>query len=116
MCVESCMRYVRYLNGWYLCFFISNPFTSYYYNMIDDKSLSFLFSDYANEDGLCSQHMLKRPIVSVLNAEHARIILRQSSFRKQMPLTQRHLHFAMGRKSLVFSEGGQDWVEQESPR
>ena len=94
----------------------SNPFTSSYYDMIDDKSLSFLFSDYANEDGLCSQHMLKRPIVSVLDAEHARIILRQSSFRKQMPLTQRHLHFAMGRKSLVFSEGGQDWVEQESPR
>jgi len=69
-----------------------------------------LFSDYANEDGLCSQHMLKRPIVSVLDAEHARSILRQGSMRKQMPLTQRHIHFAMGRKSLVFSEGGRDWA------
>ena len=75
------------------------------------EGLSHVFSDYANEEGLCS-FWLREPTVSVLDANDARAVLRQGSERNRMTFIARHVARALGEESLISSQGGHSWMKQ----
>merc|ERR1740117_587862 len=63
--------------------------------------LQVLCVDHANEDGMSSFKLMGKPIVSVLRADHARLVLLASNYRSPVPLWGKHMDAFLGPKALV---------------
>eukprot|EP00584_Thalassiosira_punctigera_P006652 CAMPEP_0172540934 /NCGR_PEP_ID=MMETSP1067-20121228/11829_1 /TAXON_ID=265564 ORGANISM="Thalassiosira punctigera, Strain Tpunct2005C2" /NCGR_SAMPLE_ID=MMETSP1067 /ASSEMBLY_ACC=CAM_ASM_000444 /LENGTH=610 /DNA_ID=CAMNT_0013326867 /DNA_START=13 /DNA_END=1842 /DNA_ORIENTATION=- len=72
----------------------------------DSKPFRSVVTDQANSSGIATFWFFNVPSISVLKAEHARIVLRKSIERKGSRILYRHFKTSLGQDSLVLREAG----------
>ncbi|KAL7537054.1 hypothetical protein ACHAXR_007559 [Thalassiosira sp. AJA248-18] len=73
----------------------------------DSANYTSIFLDHADSSGISTFRFLNIPSVSVLKAEHARAVFRNSIERGGSKIIARHFKRCLGEDSLVMMEGGE---------
>lgn len=73
----------------------------------DSAKFNAVFADNANSSGVSSLWLLNVPSVSVLKAEHAKIVYRSSVERSSPKIITRQFKRCLGEDSLVMMDGGE---------
>ncbi|KAL7539502.1 hypothetical protein ACHAWF_006429 [Thalassiosira exigua] len=76
------------------------------YSPPDSPSFRELFVDHADDAGLSTFWFLHVKCVSVLKAEHARVVFRNSVERSSVRIITRHFTRSLGQDSLILLDGG----------